>query len=240
MGKKEGRNSRQQETYNVIHKRLIRELARGIEKPLKRARSELARNVGADRRTINKHLKEIPPDAMVLDKETGLWQLQYDRSVIIKDGRGIAFRNMPEGEEIGKVICESDQTDPQRIRSIFSPLETLFFDIDPFFLRHIFRYAIREESDLLKTCNMDTDITAISDEELENLWHDLFGDSKQVLIAFLINPQKLLEWVKGEGRDDLMRALPKEVWTQLCREASELRKQREEWDKKLKSLKKIE
>jgi hypothetical protein len=190
MRKKKGRDSNQQRTYDEIHKKIIAQLDEGTENPLKRAKSELATKLNVDRRTINKHLKEISLDVMVQERTSKkLWHLKRDVDVDI-----------------------------------------------PFFLRYIFRYALRENFDFLKTHREDKGIQGISNEELEGLWHSLFGDSKEVVITFQINPQKLLEWVEGEGRDDFKRALPSEVWSHMHREASQLWKQREEWDKKLKPL----
>lgn len=109
---------------------------------------------------------------------------------------------------------------------------------EPFLLKHIFRHALRQKLIPEAYFNGEKDITTIPNDELERLWHDLFGDSKKALITFLINPEKLLEWIKGEGRNDLKRALPKEICRELYDEASELWKEREEWDNRLKSLEK--
>jgi len=237
MRKKGVRSSREQDEYDTVHDKIINVLRReGIPDESwksKRWKSELAKASGhISSRTLYKHLPTLPISEMELDKETNRWYLPRDHSIILKHGKCYSYFNVPKGEEIGRFICNSDKINPQRIMSIFDPLSTLFFDINPFFLRYIFRYALREKLEFLKL----TENRNISIEELENLWRDLFGKSKEITITFLINPQKLLEWIEGEGRDDFKRVLPKEVWSRMCREASQLWKQREEWDKKLKPL----
>ena len=121
---------------------------------------------------------------------------------------------------------------------MFSSLQQLFFDIDPFLLRQIFEHALKEKQISESYFNGEKDLTEISDEELEKLWHYLFGHSKKAMLTFSINPQKLLEWIKNKGKNDLRRALPKEVCREIYREASKLWKQREEWNKRLTPLEK--
>jgi predicted transcriptional regulator len=144
-----------------------------------------------------------------------------------------------KGRKIGAVYVLTEQGMGEPIScGIVNLHEGEFLHENPYWLRDIFRYALREKlinEDYFSGKKKFDDIEA---KELDKLWSRLFGETRIFMTLFLINPQELLEWIKGEGKNDLKRALPKEVRTQLYREASELWKQREEMEKQTSPLKK--
>lgn len=154
----------------------------------------------------------------------------------LKKDQKLIMEGKTKGREIGAVFLFTQPAMKNHISwGLVNLHEREFLHENPYWLRDIFRYALREKIIDEKYFAVEKNIEDIKNEELDQLWSRLFGETRIFMIAFSINPQELLKWIKGKGRNDLRRALPKEVCTQLYREASELWKQREKWDKRLRS-----
>lgn len=63
-------------------------------------------------------------------------------------------------------------------------------------------------------------LESLRDNELDNLWHTVFNDSKLFAVLFYINPMELLKRLKTpEGREELLELLPEKTRKELYDEA---------------------
>lgn len=180
--------------------------------------------------------KLLPEIQIMTENRRVLFVSRLTPEDLNKDQR-LIMEGKTKGREIGAVFLFTQPAMKNPISwGLVNLHEGEFLHENPYWLRDIFRYALREKMIDQKYFSGEKNIEDIKNEELDSLWSRLFGETRIFMTAFSINPQELLEWIKGKGKNDLRRALPKEVCRELYRKASELWKQRKEWGKRLRSL----
>lgn len=209
--------------------------------------SEAASELHFTRRTVSKHFQRLRQEGF-LQKEGGRYKYSpriyfeatpFDKKVIEAISQSGTQRTFLDvARNVGRAyVAAKTPSENKTLWGIVDPLVTQFFYDNPFWLREIFRYALREKLIDETYFSGEKGLTELSGFELNKLWSSLFKNTEVYAIVFAVNPQKLLEWLKTEGgKRHLERALPQKTRIELYRENSKLRKEREEWDKRLRSL----
>jgi len=234
------RDERQIEIWNKNRERIKDLFERGGSFNITEAASQLK----LTRTTVRNHFRTLQEEAFIR-KEAGRYVYEprvnfvlspFDRKVVQAISEG-GFGRVSRGDLGGIYLVTNPSLRSDYSWGIVSPLETEFFYRDPFWLREIFRYALREKMIEKKYFSAEKEIDKLSGGELNRLWRKLFGDTKLYAVVFSINPKKLLEWLKTDkGKMDLKKALPVKVRTRLYDEALKLWHDREVFAKRLKNL----
>lgn len=224
---------------------------------------EIAEKTGLHRNTVGRYMKGIKKERKFRRDRHGTMYIEPDwieatpkllRQIFMAENITATYvyrlhpedldkdpKSIMEGETKGRkmgavfLFTQPAMKDPV-LWGIINLHEGEFLHENPYWLRDIFRYALREKMVDERYFSGEKNIEDIENEELDLLWSRLFQETRIFTTAFSINPQELLEWIKGKGKNDLRRALPKEVCRELHQKASQLWKQREEWDRRLRSL----
>lgn len=222
---------------------------------------EIAKATGLGRNTVSRHMQVIcQKEEFDKDEKTGRkyfsdWKKNWLETSSLppippnpyifftsrltpedrkKDSKKI-MEGKTEGRKIGAIyICTQQDFERDMLGSVALSFRKEFLYANPYWLRDLFRYALREEliDEKYFSGEREETIEDIPNEELDLLWSRLFGETETFMLVLNINPQELLKWIKGKGKRDLSIALSKDICEDLYREASKLRKQRKEWDKK--------
>jgi len=209
--------------------------------------SEAASELHFTRRTVRKYFQRLQQEGFI-DKEGRRYKYSlkiyfeadpFDKKVIEAISQSGSQRTFLEvARNVGRAyVATKTLSENKTLWGIIDPLLTQFFYDNPFWLREIFRYALREKLIDEKYFSGEKRLTELSGVELKKTWSSLFKKTEVYAVVFAVNPQKLLEWLKTEGgKKHLERALPQKTRIELYHENLKLRKDREEWDKRLRSL----
>jgi len=214
--------------------------------------SQVAEGTGIERNIVRRHLNKLGNLGLVVREEYGVFRLAlevhfelapFEKEVIESISKidtsmkKLSFTRRLSPFDVGCVFLHAEPEVKNQLWSIIDPLVEEFQYFDPYWLRYIFRYALREKLVEENLFSGKRRLESLQDMELNKLWRNIFGNSEVYTVIFHINPKKLLEWLKTpEGREDLQRALPEKIRKELYDEALRLWQEREAWNQRLKPL----
>jgi hypothetical protein len=196
---------------------------------------ELRMNRGTARRHINKLLEEG-----VLYEECG--DLKYfpmmvsetylDKKVIEAVSANDVQRGfLNSAPETGRVYVGASPSSKEasKVWSVTNPLIAAFLYDDPFWLKEIFSYALREKLIDEDYFSGKKSFANLSGHELRSIWDSIFGKIDVCAVTFALAPKSLLEFLETQdGKRALDNALSEKARSKLLKEAMKLWKVRKE------------
>ena len=195
---------------------------------------ELARKAGVDKNTAKKHLDKFPKSEFYKDKygrnylkqkyvsEDGGFPFEFDA---LRKGKNFPHIYRQGAREVGKVFYFATPNTGVVVREtrffdIGERYETEFLNSNPYWLYDFFKKALKERLVDERYFSGEKNIEEISDQELNQLWQNLFGDVELFMLSFTLNLKKLLERLKtSEGKEDLKRVFSNQTQKELYQEA---------------------